>query len=103
MSDKKMTAKEQQRFHDKKVKMLHKAFCDMLENIGYNNELIENICVFVKNEPQVFATGRDPENRNFLKWALNENIKRNKQLLSQISRTEKKLNLPLENPETPSD
>jgi len=98
-----MTEKEQRKITEQKVKMLHKAICSMLKNIGYNNELIDNVVEFIGNEPQIFVYGRDPENRNFLKWAIKENMKRNQKFLDMISQIETEHKLPLENPETPTD
>ncbi|MCL2570334.1 MAG: hypothetical protein FWE16_03955 [Firmicutes bacterium] len=104
---KKKTDKELEKIIEKEfnslAKILHKAICEMLGNMGSNNTIIESIVEFMKNEPSVFAFSRDAENRNFLKWAISENIKQNKLLLKQICKVEKKFNLPLEHPETPTD
>lgn len=85
------------------AKMLHKSLVSLHKNIGYNNGLIENTIVFIKNEPMIFAFSQDPENRNFLKWALNENIKHNQQLLDTIAEIETEYELPTEHPDTPND
>ena len=51
---------------------------------------------FMQNEPMVFAFSQSPENRNFLKWAIDENIKYSKMMLKQIAKLEKKYDLPTE-------
>ena len=54
---------------------------------------------FMQSEPMIFAFSQTPENRNFLKWAIDENIKYSKMLLKEIAKLEKKFDLPTENPE----
>ena len=99
----KWTEKDKEKYFNACAKMLHNSLVKFQNNIGYNNGLIENMVEFMQDEPMIFGFSQTPENRNFLKWAIDENIKYNKLLLKHIAKIEKDLDLPTENPETPSD
>jgi hypothetical protein len=69
---------------------------NLLFNCGQNNAIIETYILYLEKYAHIFADVHNAESRNFIKWALSENIKKTQTLLDKITATEKALNLPLE-------
>ena len=79
------------------AKTIHKFRCKLLKNMGANDYIIEGLVEQMENDPLIYAYSTDPEGRNFMKWALLENIRRLQSFYDKITEIEKEYKLPLEN------
>jgi hypothetical protein len=96
-----LSEKQKEKYFNACAKALHKTIARLEHNMGYNNGTVESLLLFMQNDPTIFVFSQHPENRNFLKWALQENIDRNQEFLQKITELEKEYNLPTENIDDP--
>ena len=58
-----------------------------------NNQTTDGLLIFLDKYPELFAAEYGEINRDIIKWALSENIKKNRELIDKIQEIEKELNL----------
>ena len=58
-----------------------------------NNQTVDGLLIFLDKYPELFAGEYEKINRDMIKWALGENIKKNQELIDKIQEIEKRFNL----------
>jgi|GEM_PF-2777624 len=94
---------DQEKVFEYKAKIMHKWSCKIFRNLGENKEMMAWLFECMTKEPELFAYTTDPENRNFMKWALQDSMKTIKAYHDKIVAIEKKYKLPTETIGDPQD
>lgn len=82
-----------EKFFTTLMKRAKKLFLRQQKYMVDNNETTDGLLLFLDKYPELFELEYDTVNRDMLKWALNENIKKNRALIDKIQEVEKKLGL----------
>jgi len=77
------------------MKKVQKLFNRQSKYMTDNNQTTDGLLIFLDKYPQLFAEEYGEINRDMIKWALAENIKKNRALIDKIQEIEKELNLPI--------
>ncbi len=96
LSEKKPVVVQEQdvdKFFDTLLKRVKKLFLRQQKYMVDNNETTDGLLLFLDKYPELFELEYDTINRDIIKWALNENIKKNRALIDKIQEVEKKLGL----------
>ena len=89
--------KEIEKYFNSLARELAKTLTKLHEKMGFCNGTIESLMRLIDNEPTIFAYSQYPENRNFLKFILQENIEQFQKFYDRIVALEYEYNLPTEN------
>ncbi|MCL2061346.1 MAG: hypothetical protein FWH03_01800 [Firmicutes bacterium] len=81
------------KFFETLMKRVTKLFQRQQKYMTDNNDTTDALLFFLEKYPELFADEYGTINRDMIKWALAENIKRNRALIDKIQEIEKKLNL----------
>ena len=85
--------KDIEEFFSTLLKRVKKLFLRQQKYMIDNNETTDGLLLFLDKYPELFELEYDTINRDMIKWALNENIKKNRNLIDKIQEVEKKLGL----------
>jgi len=91
------TEKEMERYYNSIARELTKTLSRFHEKMGFCNGTVQSLMRLMDNDPAIFAISQYPENRNFLKFVLQENIEIFQKFYDRICDLEKEYNLPTEN------
>ena len=80
-------------FFESLMKRVEKLFARHSKYMSDNNETTDGLLLFLDKYPELFACDYDIIARDMIKWALAENIKKNRALIDKIQEIEKKHNL----------
>ena len=75
------------------MKKVQRLFNRQSKYMTDNNQTTEGLLLFLGKYPELFADEYGVINRDIIKWALAENIKKNRALIDKIQEIEKELNL----------
>jgi hypothetical protein len=75
------------------MKKVQRLFNRQSKNMTDNNQTTDGLLLFLDAYPELFADKYGMINRDMIKWALHENIKKNRELIDKIQEIEKELNL----------
>jgi len=90
-------SKDVQKWLDDLLKRIDKLFKRLSKHTTDNNESIDCLFLFLEKYPQFFIDEYGTINRDMIKWALAENIKKSRQLIDKIQQIEKDHNLEIHN------
>ena len=68
-------------------------FSRQSKNMRDNNQTTDGLLVFLDKYPKLFVNKYGTINRDIIKWALAENIKKNRALIDKVQTIEQELNL----------
>ena len=71
-----------------------KLFDRLLKYMDDNNQTIDALLFYLAECPPAFAYGFYEQNRDFFKWAIQQNTDRNNKLIEMITAVEKEYELP---------
>ena len=94
--DEKAIEREIKKYVENLLRQARKLIDKQHKYMTENNETTEALLLFLKKQPEAFATEFGIYEREMFKWALNENCKQNRRLIKKIKELEVTYNLPFE-------
>jgi hypothetical protein len=80
-------------WHESIMKKVAKLFKRQAKYMVDNNETTDALLVFLEKYPELFANEYEMVARDMIKWALTENIRKNRALIDKIQEVEDNLGL----------
>jgi len=88
-----VSAKQCEIWYDNIMRKVRRLFNRQSKYMTDNNETTDGLLIFLDKYPEWFANEYGEINRDMIKWALAENIKKNRAMIDKIQAIEKALNL----------
>jgi len=82
-----------EKWHREIMKKVQRLFYRQSKYMRDNNQTTDGLLLFLDKYPALFADYYEEINRDIIKWALNENIKKNRLLIDKIQEIEDSLGL----------
>jgi len=73
------------------MKKVDRLFIRQSKYMYDNNETTDCLLEFLDKYPELFVTEYGETNRDMIKWALNQNMQKNRELIDKIQEVEKRL------------